>query len=246
MERFKIIIIVLLFMGIFTACEKKYTTENKSVVKDAPIMAVEGGTEIVLPAGEEYTDPGCKATSKEGEDLPIVTSIKGLYFGYQNEVHIADPDLYEVTYTGSYSGVTSTATRQVWVTPPGTDLATGKIQGLYKAQVTRTGGGPDKKATTRVIIVENEPNKYTVVGATGAWYFLWYGYTPANNYVAKFDVEYDAGAYTCGTTNIPNWAGRFPTITVNSFTVDPAAKTIEWVTTGFHIFTFKVKLTLVE
>lgn len=129
---------ILLSLGSFLfSCNKEdiHNTADKvgiSKVTHYATIVLNGSNVISLVKGDEFTDPGAKATAGD-KDIPVVTS---------GSVDNNTVGLYVLTYTATNDdGFSSSATRTVVVIPsdemPGVDLS-----GSYNAVPVGSTPGP--------------------------------------------------------------------------------------------------------
>jgi hypothetical protein len=245
-------------LTVFTGCERDLETEGitkkityYAVIKPNTIM-VEGepAVDVVVESGTDFTDPGATVT-ENGAPIDYETDITGTYFlGGVDKIDTSVPDIYNVTYSAvNVDGYAGAAARTVTVLPAQGDLVT-SIEGLYTATVKRTpGGGPaaaDYTDREYVIIRKVDADTYELSDAIGGYYDFGrvYGPTFAATGARVTAVNIPSNNFTFDNTV---GAGEFGgVVKITSMDVNPAAKTVHFVSTWDSGYDFDVTLTQVQ
>jgi hypothetical protein len=243
------LIYILLLVPILMVTSCKKDSEGVSTITYYPDFVVKGSSEITIPTGVSFTDPGVTAT-ENGVQIPVTITISGDYFPYTgSQVDATTPNKYDILYTAkNKDGFNGTASRTVYVVTTG-DMVN-SIEGLYTSTVVRNNVvSPQYQDLAYVMIRKSSSgaNVYEISDAIGGYYDLGRAYgagyratgasITANNIATNdfsFGSSFGVGAFG-GTANI------------TSFTVDPIAKTISFETdwdAGPYIF--KIVLTQVN
>lgn len=225
---------------LLLSCEKE--TEGVSFETHYAVFEKEGGT-VLHQLGEPFVDPGISAT-ENGEPVEINTLVTGLYSGYSgSSVDVTTPDYYTMNYSATNSdGYIANESRDVYVFNNG-DL-TNSIEGLYTSTVVRNGASSAQYTDMKyVMITKIGDNKYELTCGIGAYYQI--GRKYGIDYAAKVEItanDIAANDFSFGPCEVPAFGGA---VTFNSFTVDPATKTINF-TSVWNVYTFVVKLKQVQ
>lgn len=133
----KYAILLLSIVAFLSSCKKDPIISNDKRVGISRItyyadITVAGDQVISIPVGENFIDPGVKATAG-GQDVPVKTT---------GTVDNSKAGLYILYYSATNAdGYTSSASRIIVVTP-GTETAGVDISGSYSAVPVGTTPGP--------------------------------------------------------------------------------------------------------
>ena len=249
----KIVIILLVAGGLFSACDSAPETANVSKVTNYPIITVLGDDPLFVPKGSTYTDPG--AIVMEGEnEIEYETSAEGNYRG-ETTVNTNIADEYTVSYTAvNVDGFTAKATRKVIVYSTG-DLVN-SIEGVYRSTTRRNGNLlPASQGSSvnmeYIYIWKNLDGTYEISDAFGGWYTLG----------RKLGIPYATPGGTINAVSIPGNSFTFPgnplsnpgfggTANITSLTVNPVTQkivlTCAWIAPPATSYNFEVTLTQVQ
>jgi hypothetical protein len=223
-------------------CQKEY--ESNYRVTYFPDFEVKGASVIWQTFGQPFTDPGVKAT-ESGSEIPVTTTITGDFFG-GSSVDVNSADRYLINYTATNSdGFQGSVSRTVYVVKNG-DLVN-SIEGLYTSTVVRNGAsGAAYTNMAYIMISKSSDNTYKLSDAIGGYYDLGRGYgagyratgtTITANSIAGNDFGFGS----------PIGVGVFGgVLTMESMTVDSAAKTIVFSSTWDAGYEFVVTLKQVQ
>lgn len=234
---------VVLLVGVFSSCEKKYTTENLSSMTYYPTFEMTGDAFNIVTLGESYTDPGVVA-SEDGQALDVTVTVSGFFNGYSGTVVNTDvADKYVITYSAENSdGYSGTTQRTVWVVGDG-DLVN-SIEGLYTSSVDRDGT-PAYSGLEYVLIWKIGENTYGISDAAGGYYDIGraYGYDYAAQGAVITANDIPSNDLTATTAIFPIWLN---TIDMTNFNVDAANGQISFDGNADFGSVFSVTLTKVE
>ena len=175
--------ILLLFTAVvFMGCEEFVNSAEESVVTYLPKIDVEGETEVELACDNvgEYDDPGA-AASEGGEEIPVKTTISGVYFDGSS---VDGPDLYHITYSAyNVDSIPGVATREIFWPECNGDFVS-SIAGMYEASVFRThSSGATVDYTDEAFgpywVRDLGGGVYGLSDAIGSFYEYGYGYGSA-------------------------------------------------------------------
>lgn len=249
MKKYRVLLYAFSILGLFlTSCDNDDEVVDASSITYLPKITLEGSSNLVLDCDtENYTDPGAIAEAG-GSEIDLTTSVKGLYFGGTS---IDGPDKYSVTYSAlNEDNIPAAGFRTVTWPACNGDLVT-SIAGMYTASILRTR--PTTGATVNYtdesfgpfFIIDLGDGVYQLSDAIGGFYEFGYGYGPdyaatgmtvtANN-IATNDFTLD------DTTGVGAFGG---VAKIESFTVNPATKTIKFTTSWSFNYIFEVTLTQV-
>ena len=209
-------------------------------------MTLKGPSTVMIPEGSVYTDQGVTSTIN-GSIVPVVTSVIGDYFPFTGtQVDVTTPNKYLVTYTSKNSdGFSHSVNRSVYVVNTG-DMVT-NIEGLYTSTVVRnTVVSAQYQDLQYVMIVKTGANTYELSDAIGGYYDIGRGYGATYRATGIVVTANNIG------TNSFSYSGPVPVgafggnLTMVSFTVDPATKTINFETDWDAGYNFVVTLTQVN
>lgn len=244
MNSMKKYIIGLFVLAVFASCEEWTNSAEKSAITYLPLIEVIGESDITLDCDAAgYEDEG--AIANEGpETIEYETTVSPNYFG---DVTISGPDKYQIAYSAvNKDGIPGSAFRYVYWPECNGDLTT-SIAGVYTADVTRNGViTPQYMGLGPIIIKDLGNGEYQLSDAIGGYYDYGraYGYTYASTGMIITANNIPANDFTYGD---PVPVGAFGGVNVmKTFTVNAAAKTINFTTEWDAGFNFSVKLTLQE
>lgn len=158
---------------LFTACETD-STDGVSKVTYYPTIELNGESDVFIPVGGTFTDPGAVA-DEGGTVIPTVVSYTGNFRGAKT-LDLNVPDEYTQTYTATNKdGFKATATRRIIVYKTG-DLVN-SLEGVYLSTTRRNGSllpatqgsSVDQKY---IYIWKNTDGTYGVSDAFGGWYSI--------------------------------------------------------------------------
>jgi hypothetical protein len=217
----KLIVILLVSSGLFSACDNAPSTANVSKVTNYPIITVLGDDPLYIPKGSTFTDPGAIALAGT-EEIPYETTAVGNYRG-GTSVDTNVTDEYIVTYAATNAdGFKGKATRKVIVYNTG-DLVT-SLEGVYKCNVSRNGSSPSTAQNIKYVYIwKNTDGTYELSDTFGGWY----------QYHRGFGIGYITPGGVINAVNIPANSFTFPgnpqsnsgfggTANITGVTVNPA------------------------
>jgi len=242
MKKLRIIYVFSILLAFtLLSCEKDY--ENLYTVTNYADFQMEGDEVVFNPFGTPYTDPGVKAT-EAGTELPVTTTVSGDFFGGTSfDPNVADRYIYTYSATNS-DGYPGSTTRTVYNIETG-DLVN-NIAGLYTSTVVRNGAAaPQYTDMEYVVIAKTGDNTYVLSDAIGGYYDIGrvYGPTYRAPGLTITATNIPGNQFTFGTTEVGTFGG---VVTMQSMTVDPAAKTIVFTSDWDAGYTFEVTLTQVQ
>lgn len=242
----KLIVIFAFAFGLFTSCSSDDDTADVSKLTSFPLITLNGDTEMFITEGEEYVEPGANAT-EAGSEIELTTSFESGTYRAISGLNTDVSDQYIIEYSATnQDGFDGSAFRTIWVAGDGDFNSS--IEGLYTSTVTRNGSST-RSDMQYIIVWKNEDGSYGVSDAIGGWYDFGSGYGSA--YAAKglsFDFDLTSNTFTSGTESTLPWGG---TVYMTSLSIDPSAKTINFVTNWDYAgtvaaYSFDVTLTKVE
>lgn len=236
------IFLVVLAASVFSSCEKDKETEGISKITYFADFKMQGSSEIFLPLGSTFTDPGVKATENNVE-IEVKQTITGDYFP-ATAVDGSAPNKYVITYKATNKdGFDGSAERVVYVVSTG-DLVS-SIEGLYTSTVVRNGVASAQYTDMAYIMIKKVgANQYEITDGIGGYYDLGRGY--GADYRASGVTITDNGGGSYATTadfGVGAFGGK---ANITGFTVNAGAKTISFVTDWEAGYTFEVTLTQVQ
>lgn len=243
----KIILTLLLFTGtLFVSCDTD-STANVSKITNYPIITVLGDSEILVPQGETFVDPGVVAVEGDNE-ISTTASVTGLYRG-GSSVDTNVIDTYQIIYSAKNAdGFPASAVRYVQVYNNG-DLIN-NIEGLYTSTVTRNGTLTAQYTDMEYVLVwKNSDGTYQMSDGIGGYYDLGRGFGPG---YAGGPTIITANDIATNDFSVPNFpVGDFGgDAEMTSLTVNPDNSTITystiWDAGDDTIYTFEVTLTQVQ
>lgn len=224
-------------------CDDDPSVSNISRVTFFPTFEYEGGDLAFVACGSSFELPEVKAT-EAGVELPTTTTVQGALTGATTfDVNVADK--YVITTSAvNADGFPGQVTRTVWVVCTGDFV--NSIEGLYTSTVVRSNvAGAQYTDMKYVLIRKVGDNEYEISDAIGGYYDIGRGYGDA----------YRAAGMVVTANSIPgndfSWGGPIPVgafggnLTMTSFSVDPATRTIHFVTDWDLGYVFDVTLTQV-
>lgn len=117
-RNFKYIAMMMLLAVCFTACEKQ--SAGRTGVVDYVVLKLQGESQIFLPIGDPFVEPGWTATDK-GKDVhdDVIISIIDMLGNSVDEVTTDASGIFTIYYTAtSEDKMTITESRQVFVYDP--------------------------------------------------------------------------------------------------------------------------------
>lgn len=244
MKNLRIIYILsVLFAFAFSGCEREKEAEELYDITYYANFEMTGDEVIFNPFGTAFTDPGIKAT-EAGTEIPVTTTISGDFFGGTSfDANSADRYLFTYKATNS-DGYEATSSRLVYNVKTG-DLVN-SIEGLYTATVVRNKVvSAQYKDMKYVMIAKTGANTYVLSDAIGGYYDIGRAYGAAYRApgltITATDIP--GNQFTFGTSEVGSFGG---VVTMNSLTVDPAAKTIVFSSDWDAGYSFVVTLKQVQ
>lgn len=232
--------LILVALASIMACSTDSTNDVSDITNFA-VFELEGDSEILLNLGDEYVEPGASATV-EGTPVDVTTSSVGLFNGGSLDTNV--PDIYTVSYSAfNPDGFEAAATRNVIVADTGNLID--NISGLYVATVVRNGSAdPQYAGLEYVLIWENSDGTFELSDGIGGYYHYGRGY--GVGYAARGATVTVNGLndYSFGSTFGVGAFGGVAEMT--EMTVDPDAKTIDFVTDWDAGYIFAVHLEQVQ
>lgn len=248
MKRKILTILSVSFLLAMVSCDKELDSEGVNTkITYYPTFEMAGDVEVFHQLNTPYTDPAVTAT-EDSENLTVSVSVTGVYNNYNGATVKSDvADKYVITYSAINSdGYPGNTSRIVHVFKTG-DFVT-SIEGLYTATVIRTptqGTVAPDKVLSYIIIWKNPDNSYGMSDGIGGYYELGrglgYGYIAPG---CTFNYDLTTSTFTAGSDfSVYTFGGSGSIV---SMTVDPVAKTINYVSTWDSSYDFKVTLTQVQ
>lgn len=229
-------------VSVLTSCNDGDDVLTDTRVTQYAIIELLGDEEVVLQAGDEWTDPGVKATIA-GEDVTDRVKVTG-------KASADEGGINSITYTVvNDDGFAASANRTVYVYDPNS------LQSAYKAESsfgTRSYSGNP----VSICKVAGQDNVYHISDALGGFYafgrypqYLGSSYSWADGYITGASMAFSLGAYL--KLNADNsleivsfdewyWTPDEPVLTSGSY--DPATGTVQLV----YDFSGEFKVTLTK
>ncbi len=237
------IALMLSSVALFS-CEDEVS--NISRITYYPTFDFKGEDTYFLHVGDTYSEPGVKAT-EQGEEVEVTTVVTGRYKGTEaSSVNTASADEYTLTYsavnTDGYSGSVS---RSVFVSNTGNFVD--NIEGIYSSTVVRNGAASAQYTNMKYVMVYKVgDHKYEITDGIGGYYAYGRGYGDA--YFARGMVVTANNYATNDWTLAANvGVGAFGgVLKMTEFSINPATKTIHFVTDWDSGFKFDVTLTQIQ
>lgn len=237
----KPLILLSLLAVCFVGC--KDDAESISRVTNYPDFTINGDDFIIHQLGDAFTDPGVTAT-EAGAEIEVTNSASGIYRG-GSSLDVNTSDEYHITYSATNKdGFAGSVGRTVIVVNNG-DLVN-SIEGLYTSTVVRNGSAsPQYTDMAYILIWKKADGTYVLSDGIGGYYNMGRGY--GTNYIAPgMEVtanDIAANDFTITDFGVKTFGGA---CTTANMTVDPATKTINFVTTWDVGYDFDVTLTQVS
>jgi hypothetical protein len=250
MKNYRILLYAFSILGLFmTSCDTDDEPLEASSITYLPKITLEGSTKMTLDCDTEtFTDPGAIAEAG-GSEIALNTSVSGLYFGGNT---IDGPDKYSVTYSAFNSDDIPAAAFRTVIWPACNGDLVNDISGMYTASILRTRPttGATVNYTDRAFgpyfIKDLGDGVYQLSDAIGGFYEHGYGYGPAYAATGMTITANDIASndFTFGDAiGVGAFGG---VLEMDSFTVNPATKTIKFKTSWSFNYVFEVTLTQVE
>jgi hypothetical protein len=220
----------------------KDDAESISRVTNYPDFTMNGDAFIIHQLGDAFTDPGVTAT-EAGKDIEVTSSASGTYQG-GSSLDVNTADEYHITYSATNKdGFAGSVGRTVIVANNG-DMTT-SIEGLYTSTVVRNGSSSAQYTDMAYVMIwKNTDGTYELSDGIGGYYNMGRGY--GTNYVAPGMIvtanDIATNDFTITDFGVKTFGGA---CTTAGFTVDAAAKTINFITTWDVGYDFDVTLTQV-
>ena len=222
----KILIIITLAATVW-ACNSDLESEGLSRITYFPEFVKEGADFYLIDESEDFVDPGITVL-EQGQEIPFTASFQGRYTGYSGSTIGDEPDQYTLVYNAiNKEGFAAASNRTIVKVNTG-DLVN-SISGLYWSKPVRVSGVTYDPV--QVMIWEVEPNVYEISCSVGGFYAdgrgdgdisLASGGTIVVNDLATNDFTFTPAFFESFQLNIA----------ITSMTVDPATKTITFVSEG--------------
>lgn len=223
----KLFILTFFSASVLTGCNTDLESEGISTITYFPEFVLEGDDFYLIDEGESFAEPGITVL-EQGTEIPFTMTFHGRYTGYTGSTIGADPDQYTLTYDAvNKDGYAATTSRIIAEVNTG-DLVN-SIEGAYWADPVRVNGV--SYAPNLVLIWQTGPDEYEISCSVGGFYADGRG---------DGDISLSRG----GTITVNNLATNDFTFTtgfienfgldvgITSMTVDPVAKTINFVAEG--------------
>ena len=245
---FKYILMLTVFAGVFTSCEKKVDTEGMTEkLTYYPLFDFKGDKVVMHAKGAAFTDPGVTA-SENGVQLPVDVVVSGLYSGYSGDAVQGDvADKYSVTYSAvNAEGFPGSVGRTVYVGTTG-DFVT-SIEGIYTSTVVRNGSAGEQYTDMAFLMVtKTGANEYSISDAIGAYYDLGRGYGDGYRSAGLTVTANDIAANDFTISSQAEGVGAFGgALETSGFSIDASAKTISFQSNWDAGYLFEVTLTQVS
>ncbi len=250
MKNYRILLYAFTILGLFlTSCDTDDESLEPSSVTYLPKITLEGSTNLVLDCDtESYTDPGAIAEAG-GSEIELNTSVRGIYFGGTT---IDGPDKYTVTYSAlNEDEIPAAGFRNVTWPACNGDMVN-SIEGMYTASILRTtvsSGGTvnyTNKAFGPYFIIDLGGGVYQLSDAIGGFYEHGYGYGPAYAATGMTVTANDISSNDFTHGDVIGVGAFGGALKMDSFTVNPASKTIKFATSWSFGYVFEITLTQVE
>ncbi len=228
------------------SCNNEPSVSDISRITYFPTFAYEGGNSALIPCSSDFEIPPVTAT-EGGSALTVSVEVEGIQ-GSVPSVDINKPDIYvETSSAVNADGFAGIVVRNFWVACTG-DMVT-SIEGLYSSTVVRNGAVNPQYFDMEYILIRKKPggaaNEYELSDAIGGYYDIGRaygaGYRATNMIVTANDIPGNSFSFSA-----PVPVGAFGgALTMQSFSVDSATKTINFVSDWDSGFNFVVTLTQV-
>lgn len=235
-----ILILIALFSFAFVSCEKDPGIEESKITY-LPKIDVNGNSFDIIDCNTtSYVDPGVDA-SIGGNPVDAKTTVTGAYFGGTS---VSSPDVYTINYSVYNSDSIPGAAFRTVILPPCNGDLVNSIAGLYTATTKRNGVVTAQYTDMKYIIIRetSTPGVYELSDAIGGYYDIGRAYGP----------KYAASGLTITANDIPanNFTFSGPvgvglfggSLVMQSMTVNPAAKTVSFVSDWDQGYKFEVEL----
>lgn len=225
----------------FWSCEKEYESHYR--VTYYPTFEMTGDEVIYNPFGTAFTDPGVKAT-ESGEEIEVTTAISGDFFG-ATSFNANATDRYLYTYSATNSDGYSASTSRIVYNINSGDLVN-NIEGLYTSTVVRNGASGAQYTNMKyVAITKTGANTYMLSDAIGGYYDMGRSYGAAYRAPGMIITANNIASndFTFSDAEVGSFGG---VVTMESMTVNAAAKTITFTSTWDSGYTFVVTLKQVQ
>lgn len=237
-------IALMLSSVALVSCEDEVS--NISRITYYPTFEFSGEDTYFLHVGENYTEPGVIAT-EQGAEIDVKTEVLGRYKGSSaSTVDTNEADEYTLTYSAvNKDGYAGSVSRSVFVSNTGNFVD--NIEGIYSSTVVRNGaGGPAYTNMKYLMVYKVGNNQYEITDGIGGYYAYGRGYGDA--YFARGMVVTANNYATNDWTLAANvGVGAFGgVLKMTEFSIDPATKTIHFVTDWDSGFKFDVTLTQIQ
>lgn len=200
-----------------------------------PDIQLEGDNFLDLSCTQSFGSFGAKAF-EGGSEIELKIETVGNYFG---GTKVEGPDYYTIAYSAlNKDGIPGSAFREVVKRPCTGDLVS-DISGLYSSTVLRNGSTGPAYTDMKNIYIRKVGDTYELSDAIGGYYDFGRGY--GTHYASTGLVLTGSGTtYTSAQTiGVGDFGGE---LTLKSFKVDPATKTIKFSTVWSFGYTFDVTL----
>lgn len=235
-----------LLSGLFfiAGCDNEPEVSNLSRVTFFPEFVYDGPNEAVIPCNSDYQISPITAF-ENGQPLTTTTKVETVA-GTVPSVDINSPENYAETTTAiNADGFPATVTRNFWVACTG-DLVN-SIEGLYSSTVIRSGAvNPQYFDMNYVLIRKVGDNVYEISDAIGGYYefgraYGW-GYRAFGAQITANNIAANDFSFS-GPVPVGAFGGN---CVLTEMTVDPATKTIHFISEWDIPYTFDVTLTQIQ
>lgn len=240
----KKIFLFLCGLALVSGCTED-TSSDVSSITNYPTFVLnltpngESGV-VYVHKGDTYTDPGAVAT-ENGEVISYTSSVTS-QFNDLSEIDTNVEDIYTVTYSAvNQDGYVGTATRTVIVADVGDFVSS--IAGVYIADVERSTA-PSYTGLKYIFITDNGDGTYTMSDGIGGYYAIGRAYGP--DYLAPAEII--ANDIPSNNFTVPNFTvGTFGgVVTMDSFSINPADHSIDYLSNWDSGYTFDVHLEQIQ
>lgn len=237
------IALMLSSVALFS-CEDEVS--NISRITYYPTFEFSGEDAYFLHVGDTYTEPGVSAT-EQGAEIEVKTVVQGRYKGSSSSsVDTNEADEYTLTYSAvNKDGYAGSVTRSVFVSNTGNFVD--NIEGIYSSTVVRNGAASAQYTDMKYVMVYKVgDDKYEITDGIGGYYAYGRGYGDA--YFARGMVvtanNYASNDWTlAANVGVGAFGG---VLKMTEFSIDPATKTIHFVTDWDAGYKFDVTLTQIQ
>lgn len=237
-------IALMLSSVALVSCEDEVS--NISRITYYPTFEYSGEETYFLHVNDPFTEPGVIAT-EQGEEIDVKVDVAGRYKGTSGStVNTTSADEYTITYSAvNKDGYSGSVSRSVFVSNTGN--FTDNIEGIYSSTVVRNGTASAQYRNMKYVMVYKVgDNQYEISDGIGGYYVYGRGY--ADVYFARGMVvtanDYATNDWTlAGDVGVGAFGG---VLKMTEFSINPANKTIHFVTDWSSGYKFDVTLTQIQ